>query len=777
MDLKQGLGRLKAQPGSSLHFFFCEKGADDKPVVLLDSKAVAKDAEKEVLARAKSKTLARGTMHIDEAGDLCVTPRGPCPSGLQRGIEKAAKHASVAHYFKTVKLNGAEAATEETARSGGSGPYGTPIPAQATESLGYSTPPRTTANPYGTPVPAQIPESVGYSTPPRTPSNPYGTPIPATSTDLQGEGAGDQVPPRRSPDNPGTQNASAASTNSYTTPNLETGYPKRTKDGANGKMYPDPLRKGSTMAALLDLKEKTQRELAALSRQPQADTSKIEELTGRLDKIDAQMEKEIRKQAASGVSPKALEPEYQGEDQKVGWKAWPGGKAPTPGETDEEVAARTGLPLDEVQRRRRNAETATTVRKNFDATDRTNNNMAVGPDGLVRDDYGNLVSDRTEFVADPETGDLVGFGALPGPSGKMVPDAQGNLVPQEIRTHHSSPLAGGDVAMAGSITVERGEVTRVSNISGHYKPEVAEMLQFLEGLLRKGALLDKEWAGPDGQPLTGDARALYEATVKVQNKLKKRALRGDDVTNDLAGIEKARAMLVKMGCGPTNKINPNAKVEFLEVKEGMTGLDIKLAADQVANNPATVESFLQGGDNKKAQQAKANVQADLKADRRFQKAGDRAERSAAKPTPKPTADAARRSMEKNLTDMEGLLADADEGKYNLGPSERKEIAASIAALKRKLAEVTEPTRDDLKTMLRAVLEIKARLSGAAPQARPVRDAEGEESLEGPVDSTLLAYAEKRAESAARKEEEDEDEDEPEGTEDVNDLLAYAEKRS
>lgn len=52
--------------------------------------------------------------------------------------------------------------------------------------------------------------------------------------------------------------------------------------------------------------------------------------------------------------------------------------------------------------------------------------------------------------------------------------------------HHSSFLAGRPVACAGVISVRDGELTMISNESGHYKPNEAFMLQALNELKRKG---------------------------------------------------------------------------------------------------------------------------------------------------------------------------------------------------------------------------------------------------------------------------------------------------
>lgn len=55
--------------------------------------------------------------------------------------------------------------------------------------------------------------------------------------------------------------------------------------------------------------------------------------------------------------------------------------------------------------------------------------------------------------------------------------------------HHSSFLAGGEVAGAGEIQVSGGQLTSISDASGHYKPKVEFLYQFLNELARKGVAL------------------------------------------------------------------------------------------------------------------------------------------------------------------------------------------------------------------------------------------------------------------------------------------------
>jgi hypothetical protein len=56
--------------------------------------------------------------------------------------------------------------------------------------------------------------------------------------------------------------------------------------------------------------------------------------------------------------------------------------------------------------------------------------------------------------------------------------------------HHSSLLAGGNVAGAGELQVHAGTLKWISNKSGHYFPEVAHFLQTIQRLMKNGVPLD-----------------------------------------------------------------------------------------------------------------------------------------------------------------------------------------------------------------------------------------------------------------------------------------------
>jgi hypothetical protein len=71
---------------------------------------------------------------------------------------------------------------------------------------------------------------------------------------------------------------------------------------------------------------------------------------------------------------------------------------------------------------------------------------------------------------------------------------------QEVgRFHHSSFLAGGEVAGAGELVVRNGRITELTDRSGHYRPDPAQVWETLERLRRSGVDLDQvtytSWRG------------------------------------------------------------------------------------------------------------------------------------------------------------------------------------------------------------------------------------------------------------------------------------------
>lgn len=58
--------------------------------------------------------------------------------------------------------------------------------------------------------------------------------------------------------------------------------------------------------------------------------------------------------------------------------------------------------------------------------------------------------------------------------------------------HHSSLLAGGNVAAAGEISVDNGRLKMVTNQSGHYMPNDTAIVNFLREIRKRGVELDND---------------------------------------------------------------------------------------------------------------------------------------------------------------------------------------------------------------------------------------------------------------------------------------------
>jgi hypothetical protein len=106
-------------------------------------------------------------------------------------------------------------------------------------------------------------------------------------------------------------------------------------------------------------------------------------------------------------------------------------------------------------------------------------------DGLVYDSRGQLFDTSNGVSA---------FG--PGHEGRaiFVMDEHGNLYASTFqqfrRFHHSSLLAGGEVAGAGELVVRDGRIELLTDQSGHYMPGRARTLQVLDQLASQGVVIE-----------------------------------------------------------------------------------------------------------------------------------------------------------------------------------------------------------------------------------------------------------------------------------------------
>jgi len=90
-----------------------------------------------------------------------------------------------------------------------------------------------------------------------------------------------------------------------------------------------------------------------------------------------------------------------------------------------------------------------------------------------------------------DTSNMVTFFSGPGHA-IFVMSATGNIHVSSHSVghrHHSSLLAGQNVAGAGELQASKGNITWLSNKSGHYRPSVAHLLQILHQLQKGGVAM------------------------------------------------------------------------------------------------------------------------------------------------------------------------------------------------------------------------------------------------------------------------------------------------
>jgi len=138
----------------------------------------------------------------------------------------------------------------------------------------------------------------------------------------------------------------------------------------------------------------------------------------------------VQPQTATGMEGLALGEKYRGEESAKGWQT---------GRRDHEGRQFRTKYYDDDQK--------DDSKVDFD-----------GRTGKAKSDSETLTGERG-YVVDPETGDVHQF--------KDGGEVEGN---EFVTTHHSTPLAGGDVAGAGMMEFKKGRLTDINDRSGHYKP-------------------------------------------------------------------------------------------------------------------------------------------------------------------------------------------------------------------------------------------------------------------------------------------------------------------
>lgn len=104
--------------------------------------------------------------------------------------------------------------------------------------------------------------------------------------------------------------------------------------------------------------------------------------------------------------------------------------------------------------------------------------------------------DRSKEIRNQRKKDLLGLKDQP----KKQEQLRNMNLPEMERFHHSSFLAGEDVAGAGEMQVRDGQVELVSDASGHYKPGSKQMIQTVQQLEKNKAPIEQMGVEFVGKP-------------------------------------------------------------------------------------------------------------------------------------------------------------------------------------------------------------------------------------------------------------------------------------
>jgi hypothetical protein len=325
---------------------------------------------------------------------------------------------------------------------------------------------------------------------------------------------------------------------------------------------------------------------------------------------------------AQTLSSQKLSAAFQGEDQHFRTDLKPVPPVQGAKETDAEFARRKADHEREMESIRLGHELDWRTTKYFNEAERNAAKLTIGPDGTVQGHSqvnadgtmtGNVapVDGSREFVLSPEA-EMYQFSGRAQNAGDITDPKTGDQITKKVVTHHSSVLAGGDVAGAGEVTFKDGKITGISNKSGHYKPGVASTMQTVETLLQKGALLDQTLMMTDpatgkGKPLDDAAKALLARQAALQQEIARKQQQGQDMAADQRSLADVQRQLHDLGVAPANKIS-NAEVALVDGAEKKTGFGVIAAQAQ----KSTVDEFLKSGANNTAQfKRKQNMQAAL----------------------------------------------------------------------------------------------------------------------------------------------------------------------
>ena len=121
--------------------------------------------------------------------------------------------------------------------------------------------------------------------------------------------------------------------------------------------------------------------------------------------------------------------------------------------------------------------------KYLNENERKVNELTIGDDGKLYDNFGKLAS--TKWENDDRHIFVWGMDNKIFTSAKHETFVMGDILKKE-RFHHSSFLAGNAVRTSGYIKINNGVITEIDWTSGHYRPTSGTVCQFLKYLENKG---------------------------------------------------------------------------------------------------------------------------------------------------------------------------------------------------------------------------------------------------------------------------------------------------
>ncbi len=374
-----------------------------------------------------------------------------------------------------------------------------------------------------------------------------------------------------------------------------------------------------------------------------------EKLPGRFPKV------QTNPKSATGLKPKPVGAEYAGEHNELG--AWRAGNP----DLADFTRITTALSSDE---------------------ERAANTLKQDSRGRFKKGSGEKLpaNKGVGYAQSPETGDIVTFtegkvtAVTTGRHGKTTSkQINSSQIAQAVKnektrvelTHHSSALGGDAVldeqgqpkldsegrpimrsreaASAGIMRFDKsGRITNISNVSGHYKPEIDYLMQAVEHLMKQGAFFEDKITDAQGSRLksTSDNAKLYKAVQEklktvpelskqvgnLQNKMKyvqdsEELTSIEDEINSikaqLNAIADAMSILRALGIGPTQRIRQDATASFLNIDAKTAGRQVHLdGGDKNKLKTMEVGEFLKtgGGDMEQAA-AKSEMLAEIAAPR------------------------------------------------------------------------------------------------------------------------------------------------------------------